>query len=238
VASATKSKPQGEIVKSEDQLPEKYAGAFGGAERAIVKGRGNEAATNLSRVAMYQGTAEEEAKYGSDFKRGEFIDTLEIRSLGPVIRIVPVAFKAQYAVWVKGQNTPVQSWDDASQVPPELLEWSGEGNTRTPPQAQESVSAIVCVQGEPWPYAMTFKKTSLKAFNQRIQPMEARRAATGQPPGLYELSSIDDKNPDGQPYKRLVAKYVGTPPIELLDLALKVYQSASEFQRRAAAVPE
>lgn len=238
MAAATKSAPKGEIVKSEEQLPDKYAGAFGGAERAIVKGRGNESAINLSRVALYQGTAEEEAKYGEGFKRGEWIDTLEIRSLGPVIRVVPVAFKAQYAVWVKGQNTPAQSWNDAADVPPDLLQWQGEVDPRIPPAAQESINCIVCVEGEAWPYALTFKKTSLKAFNQRIQPMEARRAAMGQPPGFYELSSIDDKNPDGQPFKRVVAKYIGNPPTEMLDLALKVYKSANEFQRRAAATPE
>lgn len=212
---------------------------FGGSERTIVAGRDERAQIQVARLTIYQGTTEEVEQYGEGtFKRGDWIDTLSIRSLGTKINAVPVPglYKATYAVWEKGKRVPTHTWDDAKKVPPELMQSTTDANgIWIPPQAQEQISAVFCVQGEPFPFVIVFKKTGLKAFNRRIIPMETQLAAAGMPPGMYELSSIDDKNAAGQAYKRLTAKYVGRPPEDLMKLTHSVFLNAAKFRALAEA---
>lgn len=213
--------PQGALATAND---------FGGGLH--VSGR-SDTGSNLSRVVLFQGTAEESVMYPGNFKRGEFLDALEIRSLGDHVRIMPIFAFAQYAVWEKGQRAPVETWDDEKKVPAPLLEWGEENGKRVPPKAQMSINCVCAVNDEPWPYLMVFKRTGLKAFERTINPLEARRGSIGKCPGLYELGSTDDKNPDGQPYKRLTARPAGEPPAEMIELAKKVFQARQKFQTKA-----
>lgn len=223
------------IAKQETSIA--TAADFGGGIGATgVAGR-TEAGSNLSKVVLFQGTAEEEAMYGS-FKRGEFLDALETRSLGTAIKIMPVFAFATWSVWEKGSKAPVQTWNNERDVPKHLLEWGDDGGHRTPPQAQMEINLICCVEGEQWPYLFVFKRTGLKAFEKTINPLEGRRAAIGKGPGLYELSSKDDKNPDGQPFKRLVARPVGEPGADILKLGKAVFAARQAFEAKATAVAE
>lgn len=211
---------------------------FGGG--LTVEGR-DDTGPSLSRVAMFAGTAEEEANYGGH-KRGVFLDTLEHRELGDKINIVPVVAYATYAQWESGQKQPVQTWASRAEVPPEMLKWGQDaaGNS-VKPAVQESVNVICVVQGtgdgdaktEPWPYLFVFKSTGLKAFESQINPIEARRAAIGKARGLYQLYSVDDKNPAGQPFKRLMARPLGDAPADMIAIAKAVKLNHDKY--RAAA---
>ena len=172
--------------------------AMGGA---LVEGRDSTMA--ISRVALFQGTAEEEQMYGSDFKRGEFIETLEKKSLGTSIRIVCVGGWTSFAKFIQGQKAPVYSVRKLADVPKEDREWSGEGANKTPPAVTETVNMVVLVNDDATPSLFLFKRTGLKAYQRTIEPCEAKFGRC-----VYELSSVDDKNASGQPYKRLTARMV------------------------------
>lgn len=223
------------IAKQETSIAtaEKFTGTIGTIGVAGL----NETGSNLSRVVLFQGTPEEEAMYGQ-FKRGEFLDTLETRSLGTSIKIVPMFAFGSWSVWEKGSKVPVQTWTREQDVPKHLLEWTEENGHRTPPQAQMSVNLVCCIEGEPWPYLMVFKRTGLKAYMRQIAPMESRRAAIGKGSGLYELSGKDDKNGAGQAFKRLVARPAGEPNSETVTLCMAVLKAEQAFRAKAAAVAE
>jgi hypothetical protein len=220
------------VVKKNEEttaLATATAADFGGG--LAVKGK-SDSGSNLSRLIMFQGTAEEEKMYGGH-KRGIFMDALEIRELGDTVRIMPVFAFAQWSIWPDGAKQPTQVWHDEKDVPPELLEWKGEGTDREPPEAQEQINVVCCVEGEPWPYTLIFKRTSLRAFQRTIAPLEARRGAMNKCPGLYELTSEDDKNGDGQTFKRLKARPVGDPPTELVTIAKAVFAAQQAFKAKA-----
>ena len=215
---------------------------FGSPEqRLAIQGRDERSKINIAKLSLYQGTTEEQEQYGDGFKRGEWLDTLAVKSLGEKVCVlfVPGLMTAQYAIWEKGKRVPTASWDNAASVPKELLEPSTlPDGTWVPPQAQEAISCVVCVEGQDWPYLLVFKKTSLKCFNKRIMPMEAQLASANQPPGMYEMSSVDDKNAAGQGYKRVTAKYVGRPTQKMLELAKVVFSRASKYKQAARELQE
>jgi hypothetical protein len=210
------------------------AADFGGG--LVVQGK-SEAGLNLSRVVLYQGTAEEDEMYGSH-KRGTFLDALEVRELGTAIKVMPIFAFATWSIWEEGSRAPVQTWRDQNAVPREMLEWSEVGGKRTPPQAQEAINVVCAVEGEPWPYLFVFKRTGLKAWGRTIQPLEARRGSIGKCPGLYELGSTDDKNADGKPFKRLSARPAGEPTAETVELAKKVFAAQQHLKEKAAEMAE
>lgn len=215
-----------EVTKKENAPIAPTAASFGGG----LTIEGDEATgPQLSKVVLFQGTAEEEEAYG-EHKRGVFLDALESRELGNEIEVMPVYAYKSWAKFVSGQKAPVYSTKIKAEVPPEDLEW-GEDNT--PPVATESINVVVIVKGEAWPYLFVFKRTALKAFNKTIKPIEARRAATGKMPGLYQLTTTDDKSADGKPYKRLLCRAIGDPDAETATLAKQVYDAMDSVKERA-----
>ena len=168
---------------------------------ALVQGR--DSAMAISRVALFQGTAEEEQMYGSDFKRGEFIETLEKVSLGTSIQVVCIGGWVSFAKFIKGQKAPVYSVRTLAEVPAEDREWTDGPGGRTPPAVTETVNMVVLVNDDATPSLFLFKRTGLKAYQRTIEPCEAKFGRC-----IYELGSVDDKNASGQPYKRLTAKMV------------------------------
>ena len=176
---------------------------------------GADSAPTLGRIAMYQGTAQEQAKYGEGvFKRGDFIDVLEGRKLASS-RIVPIYCEVIWQRWDKDQASPNYTYTNAEKykIPTEDLEWNGD----LPPACAKMYRVIVLVDGEPWPYMFIVKRTMLKAFDLILQ-LEARRAAAGRGSGIYELGSEDDKNAAGNSYKKLTAKAAGDIPEALFEL--------------------
>jgi hypothetical protein len=177
----------------------KPAAAGGALEKAAIGGalvEGRDAKMAISRVALYQGTAEEEQMYGPSFKRGDFIETLEKRNLGPSIEIVCIAGWVSWAKFVQGQKMPEYSTRNKAEVPAEDLVW----NDDEPPAANETVNMVVLVNGEPFPSLFVFKRTGLKAYQRTIEPCEARFGRC-----VYVLSSEKDQNASKQPYQRLTA---------------------------------
>lgn len=208
------------------------AADFGGG----LQVQGDEDKTpQLSRVALYQGTSEEEEMYG-EHKRGVFIDALECRELGTEIKIMPVFAWRSWAKFEPGSSRPVYSTANKSEVPPEDLEW--DDDSKTPPAATESVNVVIVVDGEAWPYLMVFKRTGLKAFEKVISPVEKRRGMTNQTPGMYTLTSVDDKSGDGKPYKRLTARALGNPTPEMASLAKTIFNSMSAVKDKAETMAE
>lgn len=220
-----------EIAKTQEQTAVTNAADFGGGLR--VEGL-EDSGPQLSKITLYQGTAQEQESYGTH-ERGEFLDALESRRLGKSIKVMPVAAWASWAKFVKGSQTPEYSETNKSRVPPEDLEWGADG---TPPAATMAINVVAVVENEAWPYLLVFKRTGLKAFNKSIRPIEARRSSTGKPPGLYELASIDDKNADGQPFKRLTCRFVGDPDADMQHLAKQVYDSIEAVKERAATMEQ
>ncbi|MCC6661727.1 MAG: hypothetical protein IT437_12675 [Phycisphaerales bacterium] len=195
---------------------------------AIIEG--GDQGVQISRLALYQGTSTEQAAYpDSNFKRGDFFDTLEGRAVGQKVRIVPIFGWKSWVRFDRGSAAPIYSTRNKAEVPPEDLEW----HDKSPPLATECVNVVCAVEGEAWPYLLVFKRTGLKAWNKNVGPMEARRGSTSQGPGLYELSSVEDKNPEGQAYKRITARFVGNPTPELVSLAAGVKRKLDEFRRLA-----
>lgn len=199
---------------------------FGGG--LVVEGQEDQG-LQLSKVVLYQGSAEEEEMYG-EHKRGTFLDALESRGLGTEINFVPVYAWVSWAKFIKGQKAPEYSTKIKAEVPAEDLQWGEDGSS---PAATESINVVIAVEGEAWPYLFVFKRTGLKAFNKTVKPIEARRAATGRTPGLYQLTSTDDKSADGKPFKRLVCRALGDPEGDVLALAKQVYDAMDHVKAQA-----
>lgn len=196
---------------------------------AMVEGR--DPAASISRLAMYQGTAEEEQTYGPGFKRGDWVDTLEKRNLGPVVKIIPVAGWMSWAKWEQGAKVPVYSVTKRSEVPPEELAWTGDGAVRKPPTATECVNLIVLVNDEPYPFVVIHKRTGLKAYQKVVEPYENRHGHS-----VYEYGSVVDKNTAGQPYQRLTAKPCGPSNDEQFARVTAVKNVISAVRAKAEAV--
>ena len=214
-----------EVATKQDQ-PLATAADFGGG----VQIEGDEdRGLKLGRVVLFQGTAEEEEMYGDVHKRGDFLDALESRKLGTSIKIMPITGWTSWAKFVQGQKQPIYSTTNKAEVPPEDLEWDGDN----PPAATMSINVVVVVAGEHWPYLLIFKRTALKAWDKGIKPIEARRGTTNKTPGLYELTSVDDKSSVGKPFKRLTARSLGDPDPETLELAMTVYSQVQAVKEKA-----
>jgi len=187
----------------------------------------------VSRLAMFNDTAEEKMAYGSR-TWGDYIDTLSGESLGASVQIMPISAWVSWAKWEKGSPAPIYSTKIRGEVPSEDLEWNGD----EPPAANEIINVVVLVVGQPWPYLFQFKRTGLKAFNKTIGPMEGRRGALRKGPGLYELGSENDKSVDNKPYKRVTARYVGDPSPEMVALAVKVKGAIESVKAKAEALAD
>jgi len=207
------------------------ASDFGGG--LVIEGQ-DDTGPQLSRIVMFQGTAEEEEVYG-EHKRGVFLDALESRELGTEIEFMPVYAWASWAKFVPGQKAPEYSTRNKAEVPPADLEFGEDGS---PPAATESINVVIVVKGEAWPYLFVFKRTSLRAFSKTVKPVEARRAATGKSPGLYQLASTDDKSADGKPFKRLVCRALGDPDKEVAVLAKKVFDAMDSVKEKAESLAD
>lgn len=195
---------------------------------------GEDATLSLGRMALYQGTMEEQARYeGSDFKPGDFIDVLEKRKLASS-RIVPVTAFKTWVKWPQGAMQPEYVHRDKSMVPPEDQAFGPNGE---PPVAVECINTVVLVEGEPWPYLFVFKKTAIAA-GRDIFKLEARRGSAGQGRGLYELGSKTEQNKAKQSYKKLTMRPVGNCPetlVPLLEQCIsQIDRVKSEAENKAA----
>ena len=165
---------------------------------------------SLGRCAMYYGTPEEESMYAGvkGLARGVLIDVLEKRALKSTL-IVPVHGWEDMCRWDKGSPLPryIAKPSEYHTIPEEDKAWAeGDKGKSLAPLASLRYHFIVIVQGEPYPYLMTFKRSSLKA-GKFIRQYEARRNASKQASPFYALTLVDDKNADGKVYKRMVASF-------------------------------
>jgi len=201
--------------------------------RGGLEVEGGDTSPKLGRMALYQGTSQEQATYGEGrFKRGDFLDVMEQRKLASS-KIVPIFATVLYQNWPKDAKTPLYTFSHAEKhkIPKADLEW----DNAKPPAATKIYSAVVLVESEPWPYLFQFKKTAARAFEQ-IQAFEARRAAMNKGYGLYELYSEDEKNPAGNTYRKLKVRPPVDLPESMHDLARSVIAGLATMKAKAAAV--
>ncbi len=203
----------------------------------MIEGRSKD--TELSKLAVFQASAEEDLKYpGHTLKRGDFFDVLEVRKLGATIKVLPVFGWASWIKFVDGEKAPVYATKNRSEVPTADLQWNGD----TPPAANECINMVVVVEGEPWPYLFVLKRTALEAFERVIGPMESRRGLMGRGPGMYELGNKDavgtQGKAKGKPYKRLTARFCGEPTPEMLAMASTIREQIGMVQRKAEAMAD
>lgn len=192
---------------------------------------GGDSAPTLGRLAMYQGTSTEQQMYGEGvFKRGDFIDVMERRKVAST-RIIPVHAEVLYQCWPSGSKMPEYTYraNEKHKIPAGDLDWNGS----EPPRATKVYSAVVLVEGESWPYLFNFKRTAAKAF-ENIAAFNARRSATGQGFGLFELYAEDATNGAGQVYKRLMVKPPVNVPESMVPLLKSVVESMAKVKARAA----
>ena len=216
---------QGELGQSE--LPEDLRGG--------LTVDGGDSTPQLGRIAMYQGTAQEQAKYGEGiFKRGDFIDVLEGRKLSSS-RVVVVHCEVIYQRWDKDQQRPQYTYSHAQKhmIPHEDLEWDGD----LPPACAKMYRCIVLVDGEPWPYLFIVKRTMMKAFD-HLLALETRRSATHRGSGIYELGAEDEKNSAGNTYKRLTVRPVGDIPPSMFDAYRMARRGIDAIRAKAAQVED
>lgn len=205
-----------------------------GQSFAMVPVTGQDEAAQVFRLCLYQGTAEEEQKYGAHLRRGDFFDQLDCQKVGTSVKIMPITGWTTWERWEQGQRAPVYSTRNRAEVPKSDLEWRTDGTKRTPPVARESVRLLVAVEGKPWPYLFVFKSTGLAAFQKTIGALETRRRAEKKAtPGMYELTTTDDKNANNQPFKRLQARPVGEPDAGMIEVGRAVLARMSEFTAKA-----
>jgi len=203
---------------------------------ATVDIDGAENAVRLGRISCYQGTAQEQSKYGEGvFKRGDFIDVMEARKLA-TNRIVLVGGEMVYQKWSKDSPEPEYTYkaNQKHLIPAGDLVWDGD----TPPVARKQYNAIILVEGEPWPYAWIIKGTALKAFESVLMALDTRRAAAGSIKGLYELGTEDDKNKAGNSYKRLTIKPVGDLPESMYELFRSAKTGLAKFKASAETIQD
>ena len=223
------SKAQSEIVKVTAEQLAKFAD--GGAEYDGASG------DTLGRVAMCYGTPEEEKMYGPDIKRGQLVDVLECRALKST-RFVPVAGWESWIKWSKGAKTPdyVYRRNEYHKIPKiDLMDGTNPDGSWSPPLAMHTHNWIVAVEGEPYPFLFTFRRTAHKAGD-FIRMTDARRRITKQGSALYNAKLIDDKNAAGQAYKRLTVEVVGNCPDDLRPLILTAREAFARLQERAASL--
>lgn len=194
---------------------------------AMVEGLG-EAQSLIGRLAMYNGTTQEQEMYdGCGFSPGDYFDVLERRKLVDP-HIVPLGGYVSWMKWPKGAPTPEYNVREKSRVPQEDLVWKDS----QPPVATECINMLVAVNGEPWPYLFIFKRTSYKA-GQNMLRLEARRSAIGSGRGMYKLSSKKEKNSAGQTYHEVTVTPAGNCPESLYPLISAYLGNKSSMEQRA-----
>lgn len=189
----------------------------------VVAGDDRTAAEMLPRATIYQGTAQEQTKYGEGkFKRGDLIHVSEARKLASNV-FVPVAGAISYVNWPKGARVPQYVLHDPSKVPAQDLKWGPNGEK---PIAAKTVTLVVLFQGESTPFILSFKKTGLRAYD-ALKAFEANRQIGGKQVGAYRLEAVEDKDDGGNPFKRWTVVPHGEVPADMAELAAAFRSAAT-----------
>ena len=124
---------------------------------------------------LYQGTSKEADQFGPGFAMGDLLDAVEKRKTASR-NIAVIKGVKRWKRWNDGEKAPVYDYDDRSKVPPEDLEWTGEGESRKPPLATETFEFMVLIEGEAFPYVARFKRTGYKAGQLLFELCERAKA--------------------------------------------------------------
>lgn len=204
----------------------------------------DEGGAGIPAIKLFQGTAQEDELIGdnpNNIKRGNFYDALDHSNFGDAVYIVPVVSFPQWAAWETGSSSPVFSVDNRADIPAGYTpDFGPNGELPTAVKTINVLCVVETIDGDvkPWPYLAQFKRTGIGAFNKTIDPNERRRLTMSTGPGRYKLWGKDDKNPDGQPFKRLSAAVAGDPNGLALSVAEAIvanYEAAMTKAKKTAA---
>ena len=171
---------------------------------------------------LFQATSQEQEKLGT-FKLGDLVDAVERRVVASR-RIAVIKGQKRYVRWEKGEAAPVYVYSNKADVTPADLEWGGDKGNRTPPLATEIMEFYVAVEGEPWPYLLRMKRTSLKAGRMLYELCE--RARMQRRIGLYELGFVKENGEKGV-YAVFDVRQVGDAPQDMAGLVVNAHRSLS-----------
>ena len=178
----------------------------------------------LPRFHVFQDTSKERDEIGKEFELGDMVDPIECRKLASN-RIVPLTGWKSWAKWQEGESKPVYSTRVKIDVPPEDLEWDGD----QPPAATEQMNWLVVVEGEPMPYVLALKRTSLKA-GKTLYTLETTRNRLKRGPGVYEVTWTKESGGGGV-YARIQIRAAGDPSRETLEFAGMMLEAYGQIDR-------
>lgn len=198
---------------------------------------------NIGWLRMWSGTSDEDLAFPAMVgvaKRGDYFDATEQRIIGKSVKILPLWFEQTWVKFVKGQKRPIYVKKTLAEVPPEDLtyDYDSPDPEKRKPKATETWTYIVLVEGEPFPFRVAFRKTSV-AIGPKIYELEDRRGARDraakekglptQGRGAYVLASEDRVNKENQSYKRMTCQPAGNVPDEMKGLLSATVSKIQEF---------
>ena len=183
----------------------------------------------LPLLKLYQGSAEESAKFG-EHTRGVFLDTLDMTEHANP-RVVLINAINCWVRWEEGQNVPVYTKFSKADVPAGDLEGDIYGPKDTKPRAEYQVVAVLAVEGRPYPMMYRFKTTGIPPLAETITPLENGRGLAGKVKGCYVFGCKDAKG-QGKAYKRLTVRPDGDMPESLIPIVKDVQAHWTEFVDR------
>lgn len=190
----------------------------------------------LGRLAMFADTTQERKMYaGAGLAQGDWFDVMEKRKLGETVNVVPVF---GFISWVRfaPDSSLMYSVREIRKVPPGDLVWPEKGKFNAEgkrgPLAAEVWNYVVLVEGEPFPFMLRMKRTSLDAAKS-IAAIEARYVTTGNGHRLYRLSHVLEDNEAKQTYAKATATHIGLCPESLRGLLTSVKASLATVKAQA-----
>lgn len=195
---------------------------------------GSDESNQIGRIALYQGTIEEQQAYGdvAGLKPGDFLDVDAREKLDSPKIVISFGWKS-WTKWIKGQKAPVYSHRNIAEVPAEDLEWRGQKPDQTPPAAVEAFNYVVFVEGRVWPYLLQLKRTSLSA-GVSLRKWEKARGMIGKPRGLYLLASTKKTNAENKPFFVVTPQPAGDCPDSMVPILLAAQQAKANIEQRAS----
>jgi hypothetical protein len=194
--------------------------------------------TILPRVHIFQGLPKEEEIYGrradgTRWEAGDLINTLNGEKIDSN-KFVPILGWPEWICFREPRGSGIEyKFDDKSRVPPQDLEWTGEGSNQLPPRATKSMNFAVIFEGIDEPLVLSFKTTSINA-GKSLNQLEKFRGNKG--PGFYSLDLQSKQNAKGKWLSPKI-RPIGNPSGEMKAQAETMFEMLSGVKVTVAEEP-